>query len=197
MSTVAPSPSVTRSGARAPSSWPRSSTSWSAPAAVTGCRRCARVAAWPTPPSSSAWAEPRGLRFAEAEAEHRALTSRVVVDLHGRAEPAGDHADEGQAEAHSGLGLALAAREPLEDPFAEMGGHPRPVVDDLDDELIALGPRRHRGRAAVLDGVVDQHSHGMAEEAGVDVAPHVRRDVDGDLDRIGGVVGGVGQELSQ
>ena len=30
------------------------STSWSAPAAATACRPCARAAAWPTPPSSSA-----------------------------------------------------------------------------------------------------------------------------------------------
>ena len=53
-STAAPSPSVTRSAARAPSSWPRCSTSSSAPAAATACRRCARAAAWPTPPSSNA-----------------------------------------------------------------------------------------------------------------------------------------------
>ena len=38
--------------------WPPCSTSSSAPAAATASRRCARAAAWPTPPSSSAWADP-------------------------------------------------------------------------------------------------------------------------------------------
>src|SRR3954468_6902025 len=114
MSTVAPSPSVTRSGARAPSSWPRSSTSWSAPAAVTGCRRCARVAAWPTPPSSSAWADTPHRRFAEAEAEDRALAVRVVVHRHGGPQPGGQHAHHGQAEPHARSGV-VAPGEPLED----------------------------------------------------------------------------------
>ena len=45
--------------APAPSSWPRCSTSSSAPAAATASRPCARAAAWPTPPSSSAWASHR------------------------------------------------------------------------------------------------------------------------------------------
>ena len=35
----------------------RCSTSSSAPVAASACRRCARAAAWPTRPSSSAWAE--------------------------------------------------------------------------------------------------------------------------------------------
>ena len=39
-------------------SWPRCSTSSSAPAAATASRRCARAAAWPTPRSSSGSAEP-------------------------------------------------------------------------------------------------------------------------------------------
>src|SRR4029453_3567343 len=60
-STAAPSPSATRSAARAPSCWRRCSTSWSARAAATASRPCARAAAWPTPPLSSASADP-GLR---------------------------------------------------------------------------------------------------------------------------------------
>ena len=46
--------------ARGPSCWPPCSTSWSARGAATGCRRCARAAAWPTPRSSSAWTDGRG-----------------------------------------------------------------------------------------------------------------------------------------
>ena len=42
---------------RAPGWPPRCSTSSSAPAAVSVCRRCARAAAWPTPSSSNASAE--------------------------------------------------------------------------------------------------------------------------------------------
>ena len=56
--TAAPSPSVTRPGARGRACWPPCSTRSSAPAAATGSRPCARAAARPTPPSSSAWAEP-------------------------------------------------------------------------------------------------------------------------------------------
>ena len=38
---------------RAPGCWPPCSASSSAPAAARACRRCARAAVWPTPPSSS------------------------------------------------------------------------------------------------------------------------------------------------
>ena len=55
--TAAPSPSGTRSVPREASSWPRCSTSWSGPTVATGCSPCARAAGWPTPPSSSGWAE--------------------------------------------------------------------------------------------------------------------------------------------
>ena len=49
---------------RAPSSWPPCSTSSSAPAAATASRPCARAAAWPTPPSSSACRHsPTTMRF--------------------------------------------------------------------------------------------------------------------------------------
>ena len=44
----------TRWARRGPSCSPPCSTRWSAPAAATGCRRCARAAARPTSPSSSA-----------------------------------------------------------------------------------------------------------------------------------------------
>ncbi len=46
-------------GASARGSWSRCSTSWSARAVGGACRRCARVAAWRTPPSSSDSASPR------------------------------------------------------------------------------------------------------------------------------------------
>ena len=46
---VAPSPSATHLALRAANSWPRCSTSSSARAGDTGCSRCARAVAWPTP----------------------------------------------------------------------------------------------------------------------------------------------------
>src|ERR1019366_9983418 len=56
--------SGTHSVRREASYWPRCSTSWSAPRAATGSSPYVRAVAWPTPPSSSDWAEPgtpRGL----------------------------------------------------------------------------------------------------------------------------------------
>src|SRR5664280_2598647 len=53
----------------------------SAPVAATACSPCARAAAWPTPPSSSAWADPprRAGRSASADGRSRLTVRRSLL----------------------------------------------------------------------------------------------------------------------
>ena len=85
-----------------PAAGSASSTSWSGPTAATGCSPCARAAGWPTPPSSSGWAEtlsPRGT----------APRRRVTVPR--RHQEAGEDQDEADDEPPGRPGPRPGARQ--------------------------------------------------------------------------------------
>ena len=126
-------------------------------------------------------------RGGEADGRHRAGTRRALAQDDGGAEAVRDTADDEETEALLAERVGCRRRPDLEVRCLELGGgHAEPVVDDLDDDVVADDTRLDLDRRLGLRedrGVLEELREQVGRAEGVE-AVHLRVDRELELDAV-------------